>query len=399
MANPEEDRKNEIKEAAADLIRRKVSNLYDDEPGYSAEVEEIEEQPKHLTKHQKYVAELHSSGKSSTEIQKLWHEYYERLPDHEKRDVWDEFYKSSGQGNEFFEKVSKRVKEARSHENPDNVSAKVIVSEHVLSPPERIQATSRKATKRSLASSAALKARNLKKSQHVKSLGFGLIAGTLAMLVFLFSFFNQVILVPFIQPSRNAVSTPIILNTSGISNITTPEIIIPKLNLQIPVNYTETSTNESDIENDLNSGVVRYPSTVLPGENGNTAYFGHSSNNIFNPGKYKFAFVLLHTLVKGDTFYLVYNSKVYVYQVFDKQIVPPSQVSVLDPIPGHGSTATLITCDPPGTSINRLVVSADQISPSTTNNANPAPTTPSVTNVTKLPGNGKSLWQRFLTWL
>ena len=78
MANPEEDRKNEIKEAAADLIRRKVSNLYDDEPGYSAEVEEIEEQPKHLTKHQKYVAELHSSGKSSTEIQKLWHEYYER---------------------------------------------------------------------------------------------------------------------------------------------------------------------------------------------------------------------------------------------------------------------------------------------------------------------------------
>ena len=219
------------------------------------------------------------------------------------------------------------------------------------------------------------------------------------MLVFLFSFFNQVILVPFIQPSRNAVSTPIILNTSGISNITTPEIIIPKLNLQIPVNYSETSTNENDIENDLNSGVVRYPSTVLPGENGNTAYFGHSSNNIFNPGKYKFAFVLLHTLVKGDTFYLIYNSKVYVYQVFDKQIVPPSQVSVLDPIPGHGSTATLITCDPPGTSINRLVVSADQISPSTTNNANPAPTTPSITNVTKLPGNGKSLWQRFLTWL
>ena len=205
-------------------------------------------------------------------------------------------------------------------------------------------------------------------------------------------------MVPFIQPSRNAIATPIILNTSGVSNITTPEIIIPKLNLQLPVNYTESSTNESDIENDLNSGVVHYPSTVLPGENGNTAYFGHSSNNIFNPGKFKFAFVLLHTLEKGDTFYLAYNSKIYVYQVFSKTIVPPSDVSVLDPIAGHTSTATLITCDPPGTSINRLVVSADQISPNVTNNTSGSPIT-SINTPTSLPGNGKSLWQRLLHWL
>ena len=396
MSDFEDQRKEQIKEAAADLIRRKVSNIYEDEPGYKDELKEISSEKSKLSRHQKYVQELHSSGKSSSDIQKLWHQYYEGLSDDDKRQVWDEFYSASGQSPEFFDKVTKRVQEARKADNPDNVSTKVYVSDHVYSPQKSTETHKKHYFNRS--KNRLITAQKLKNSQHLKSLGFGLIAGTFAVLIFLFSFFNQVILVPFIQPSRNAIATPIILNTSGVSNITTPEIIIPKLNLQLPVNYTESSTNESDIENDLNSGVVHYPSTVLPGENGNTAYFGHSSNNIFNPGKFKFAFVLLHTLEKGDTFYLAYNSKIYVYQVFSKTIVPPSDVSVLDPIAGHTSTATLITCDPPGTSINRLVVSADQISPNVTNNTSGSPIT-SVNTPTSLPGNGKSLWQRLLHWL
>ena len=397
MSDLEDQRKEQIKEAAAELIRRKVSNIYADEPGYKEELKEIPPNDKNLSIHQKYVEELHSSGKSSAEIQQLWHQYYESLSDEDKRQVWDEFYKASGQGSEFFDKVTKRVQEARKTDDPDNISTKVYVSDHVYAPQTRLESHKKRSLnnpKKRLA-----KAQKLRNSQHLKSLGFGLINGTFAILIFLFSFFNQVILVPFIQPSRNAVATPIILNTTGISNVTSPEIIIPKLNLQLPVNYTETSTNESDIENDLSSGIVRYPSTVLPGENGNTAYFGHSSNNIFNPGKYKFAFVLLHTLEKGDTFYLVYNSKVFVYQVFSKTVVPPSDVSVLDPIAGHTATATLITCDPPGTSINRLVVSADQISPSLDNNTSAASNNASTNTPTSLPGNAKSLWQRILQWL
>jgi sortase A len=397
MSDLDDQRKEQIKEAAADLIRRKVSNIYDDEPGYKEELKEINSEPNKLSKHQKYVQELNASGKSSSEIQKLWHQYYENLPDDEKMQVWDEFYSASGQSTEFFDKVTKRVQEARKADNPDNVSTKVYVSDHIYSPQKNTE--SHKKHHLSHSKNRLVSTQKLKNSQHLKSLGFGLIAGTLAVLIFLFSFFNQVILVPFIQPSRNAIATPIILNTSGVSNITTPEIIIPKLNLQLPVNYTESSTNESDIENDLNSGVVHYPSTALPGENGNTAYFGHSSNNIFNPGKYKFAFVLLHTLEKGDTFYLAYNSKIFVYQVFSKTIVPPSDVSVLNPIAGHTATATLITCDPPGTSINRLVVSADQISPSITNNASTTSNASTTNSPTSLPGNGKSLWQRFLQWL
>jgi LPXTG-site transpeptidase (sortase) family protein len=147
----------------------------------------------------------------------------------------------------------------------------------------------------------------------------------------------------------------------------------------------------------------------MPGQTGNTAFFGHSSNNIFNKGKYKFAFVLLHTLVNGDTFYLTYNSKVYVYKVISHTIVDPSDVGVLGPVSGQTATATLITCDPPGTSLHRLIVVGQQISPDPSGNtAAPAPasgasgtsgspgaTTASATAPTTLPGNGPTLWTRF----
>jgi len=183
------------------------------------------------------------------------------------------------------------------------------------------------------------------------------------LVIFLFSFFNEVIIAPFIQPSRVAAATPIIVDANTVAPSANPEVIIPKINVEIPVSYSQTSTNESAIETALEDGIVHYPTTVKPGELGNAAFFGHSSNNIFNKGKYKFAFVLLHTLVPGDTFYLTANSKVYVYKVITKTIVPPTEVGVLGPVPGQTATATLITCDPPGTSANRLIVVGQQISP------------------------------------
>jgi sortase A len=238
----------------------------------------------------------------------------------------------------------------------------------------------------------------LKPRDHLKSLAFGLVCGVVVIAIFLFSFFNEVIIAPFIQPSRHVSSIPLIITASTVST-SSPQVIIPKINVEIPVDYSETSTNENVIENDLEDGVVHYPDTVLPGQNGNAAFFGHSSNNIFNPGKYKFAFVLLHTLVDGDTFYLTYNDKIFVYQVVDHKVVPPNDVSVLNDTEGHQATATLITCDPPGTSINRLVVTGVQISPDPTSNT-AAPATPQLAaEPATLPGNGPSLWSRFMGWL
>ncbi len=79
-------------------------------------------------------------------------------------------------------------------------------------------------------------------------------------------------------------------------------------------------------------------------------------------------------------------------------IVKPTDVGVLGPT-DKTATLTLITCDPPGTSINRLVIKAEQISPAAT--ANIAAADPTVSeNVPQIvPGNAPSLFERLFGWL
>ena len=97
----------------------------------------------------------------------------------------------------------------------------------------------------------------------------------------------------------------------------------------------------------------------------------------------------------GDTFYITKDGKLYAYKVFDKKVVEPNQVEVLNPIEGHTATATLITCDPPGTSLRRLVVVGDQISPDP--NANSEASTELPTSKTGiLSGNSPTLGGRFI---
>jgi LPXTG-site transpeptidase (sortase) family protein len=112
---------------------------------------------------------------------------------------------------------------------------------------------------------------------------------------------------------------------------------------------------------------VHYGNTALPGQSGNVAIFGHSSNDWWEPGNYKFVFVLLDKLAPGDTVTVNYNARAYTYQVTGSKIVEPTEVAVLNPT--VQPTLTLITCSPPGTSLRRLVVTAKQVSP------NPSQTT------------------------
>ena len=137
---------------------------------------------------------------------------------------------------------------------------------------------------------------------------------------------------------------------------------------------------------------MHYATTPYPGEKGNGVYFGHSSSNIFNSGKYKFAFVLLNRLTEGDVFYITRNSKRYAYKVYKREIVKPTAVEVLGGTEKE-STATLITCDPPGSSVNRLVVIGEQISPDPIKNvASSVKATAGQPAV--IPSNSPSLWSK-----
>jgi len=147
-----------------------------------------------------------------------------------------------------------------------------------------------------------------------------------------------------------------------------PKIIIPKINVDAPVVYDVPSLAENVVQNKLRDGVVHYPipgANSMPGEAGNTVVLGHSSNDVFDNGGYKFVFVQLDKMEKGDTFYLHYNGTRYTYSVTEKKVIDPTQVSQLV-LGGDKPMATLVTCTPPGTALKRLVVIAEQISPDPT---------------------------------
>jgi len=421
------------KDPAVEMIRQKIQNLYAEEPDAKEEITEAVHHTHPGSKHQQFMAGLNASGRSIAEIQAAWHSYYIDLPDNEKHEVWQEFYIQNGNTaaaapgqasqpatlvnpNPLLAQAAQAVPAAPVHQpaQASQITSHAAVHHRVT---HRHRAAARAAVSAHREKASAVKKRiietvksaaadggngKLTHKHHLQSLFFGLGCGAVVIVIFLFSFFNEVIIAPFIQPSRDVNNTPVIVDTASAVITGGTKIIIPKINLEIPVDYSQTTTSEAAIETALDSGIVHYPSTTKPGETGNAAYFGHSSNNIFNPGKYKFAFVLLHELQDGDVFYLNYGDKTYAYKVFSKTIVSPSQVGVLDPIPGHAATATLITCDPPGTSINRLVVVGDQISPDPNTNGAPAEQTATsvssstVASEASLPGNGPSLWSRLV---
>jgi sortase A len=135
-------------------------------------------------------------------------------------------------------------------------------------------------------------------------------------------------------------------------------LIVPKIGVDAPIIWTK------DVNNmlaDLDNGVAHYPSTAKPGEQGNVALTGHSSNYWWSAGKYNTVFVLLDKLIPGDQAEIMKDGKKYIYTVTGSEIVPPTQVSVLDPTPEP--TLTLITCTPVGTNLNRLIVRAKQVEP------------------------------------
>ena len=370
------------RQAAADLIRKKVEAAYGHEPNAQAEIDEVEDLSPRVrrSKHQDFILGLTNSGRPLHEIQTAWHEYYAGLNDADKHQVWQEFYSVQ---------ASEAQHPAVTHQAPAASAPKRTPS--YQRPKSKAAHKVEQAKQRVKAHPAARKAGA---SKPLHSILFGLGTGSIVIIIFLFSFFNERIIAPFIQPSRNVQNIPIIAGGTVGPN---PEVVIPKINVEIPVVYDVNTIEETAVEKGLERGVVHYADTASPGQNGNVVIVGHSSNNILNPGKYKFAFTLLHDLQAGDTFYLQKDGKRYTYQVYERKIVKPDDVSVLG-LADKPATATLITCDPPGTSNNRLVVTGEQISPDPISNVAAGSQNQLATSGTLVPGNSPTLWSRLVNW-
>lgn len=374
---------------AVNLIRGKLNELFEDEPSIQGELDEIK-QVGAVSKHQKYLQNLTSSGKNIAEIQTAWHEYYQKLPDGEKHEVWQEFYSNQSRQTHFSDAQQAAISKTATT-NPQ-FGAKQRTKK-LPAGPQSVTDLKKKLVARVSADG------RLSRKHHLKSLLFGVGAAGVVALAVVFMLFNQLFITPFISPSKTASATPLIVDPSGQANVG-PEtkIIIPKLNIEAPIVMDAADNEEKTIQAALEKGVTLYPNTGKPGELSNPVIFGHSSNNIFNSGNYKFVFVLLSKLENGDTFMINYNAKQYVYRVFNKKVVKPNEVGVISEKP-KPAMVTLITCDPPGSSANRLIVQAEQITPDpNTNLASTAPTAETAGEPAVIPGNAESLFQRILNW-
>lgn len=255
--------------------------------------------------------------------------------------------------------------------------------------PAEIDASSE--LRQKLRTTVATRTKKIQASSHFKPA----LAATLAGLIFLFVNYNQVIVgavKQYIAPG-SVVTTPVIVepNTNRVVG-SDPRLIIPKIGVDVPVVYDESRVDESSYQKALERGVVRLGNTADPGTKGNVVIGGHSSNNVLNAGGYKYVFVNLKRLEKGDVFYLNYKGVRYTYKVtVAKKIISPTDVSVLAQT--DKPIVTLFTCDPPGTNINRLIVQAEQVDPDPSGaKQEDRPTNIDKTN--PLPSVAPSIWDR-----
>ncbi len=145
-------------------------------------------------------------------------------------------------------------------------------------------------------------------------------------------------------------------------------IIIPKLWKNIPLidvvarNVSSLKELEQVFMDDLAWGVVRYPGSARPWEEGNSFIFGHSSNFPWVKWKYNDVFVLLNNLNKWDEIITYYKQKKYVYKVKIKSVINPGEVGILKRNKGK-KELTLMTCWPIGTTLKRKIVIAELVEP------------------------------------
>lgn len=137
-------------------------------------------------------------------------------------------------------------------------------------------------------------------------------------------------------------------------------IVIPKIGAVAPVFADVDALDPNNYLPVLKQGVAHAKGTAYPGEFGNTYLFAHSTDAFYNVGRYNAVFYLLGKLQKDDEVYIYYKGQRIKYLVSEVKVVEPQAVKYLGKI-GNWNTLTLQTCYPPGTTLKRLVVVANQV--------------------------------------
>lgn len=349
-------------DAAARVVRAKIDTIYENSGGSSNE-QTKSENPYHRTHKQ------HSDPQAEQ-----WKQYHS---------AWQNYYQKYYEGyySHHLDKAKRELKGQNANSGPDTASSE----DPMFKLRQKLLETVRQS------------AAKVKNSRHFVPI----LSGVVVVLIFLFLQYNRVILsnvMAYVSPGNINPQNIVINPDSQVAVSSEPRLIIPKINVDAPVAY--------DISNDYNSQMAAMANGLAhfsvpgasshPGEVGNTVIAGHSSNDLFDTGNYKFIFVQLDKLTAGDMVYANYKSKRYTYVVTKKEVVGPTDVSKLT----YATTKpvlTLLTCTPIGTAKYRLLVTAEQISPDPGQaTVIPTPASSSKSSDTKsMPGNNPTL----IEWL
>lgn len=364
------------REAATEIMRDQIDRIYDEQD--RTETTSATDNP-----YQRTHSEQADHKASSQHGDAHWKQYHT---------AWQSYYQQYYE-RYYISQIQKRqnsVTPAASKAMPTPLPLEATPSD---SPPlSRDQAVSELRSK--LMDQVSHHGNRVRKSRHFMPIIAALVVG----LTFALLQYNRLIIAQvkaYVSPGSISAQNIIIDPTADTKVSPAPKIIIPKINVDAPVVYDVPSIEESVVQEKLKGGVVHYPipgASSVPGQVGNTVILGHSSNDVFDDGAYKFVFVQLDKMEKGDTFYLNYKGTRYTYSVTEKKIILPSQVSSLV-ITTNKPIATLVTCTPVGTAQKRLVIIAEQISPDPSA-AIPKSKTDDNKPLTPIAGNSPTFFER-----
>lgn len=361
-------------QAAANIVRGQLDNIYDGDTTTPTPQTTPVEQP--LEADNPYERTQHNPHVVQTEQWKQYHSAWQ--------DYYQKYYERYYMGQVYH---TQKALEAKASEASADAPPEEPKADEPISKDEAMYDLRQK-----LVGQIQDSAKKVRKSRH-----FVPIAAALSvMLVFLFLQYNRVLISnveAYVSPGNIDPVNIIVDPSMEVAVGAESKLIIPKINVDVPVVYDTKPDYDSQMKA-MESGVAWFGipgANSKPGQVGNTVLSGHSSNDIIDQGNYKFIFARLEQLNTGDTIYTNYGGKRYTYTITKKEVVKPSEVNKLvyatdKPI------LTLITCTPLGTSLNRLLVTAEQVSP----NPKEASQAPSEKQgeTAEMPGNSPTFLQR-----
>ncbi|TSC69291.1 MAG: hypothetical protein G01um101456_255 [Parcubacteria group bacterium Gr01-1014_56] len=148
--------------------------------------------------------------------------------------------------------------------------------------------------------------------------------------------------------------------SNNVKETTTPEspvrVVAKNIGLDVAV-VNPSSTNVAVLDQALESGAVRYPTSGLLGVNGTVLLFGHSSYLPVVYHQYYKAFNAIQNLKKGEIVSVYSATQEYRYAVSGVRVANATEDVV--ELSTNGKHLVLVTCDSFSKKTSRFVVTAD----------------------------------------